>query len=145
MIISDKKIKSEILKDAVVYRPPNLVVGVGLHWDTSKEAIKEGLELCLEKNNLSHLSIAKFVSLKKPQNVKGLIEIGKEMGVPVEYFEKDDLTNVSVPNPSSTVQAFEGTPSVSEASAIKASRGQLIVQKQKFPPNLTIAIARIPN
>ncbi|MFQ5573848.1 MAG: cobalt-precorrin 5A hydrolase [Nitrosopumilaceae archaeon] len=145
LIISDKNIESEILKDAVVYRPPNLVVGIGLHWDTSKETIKEGLQSCLEKNNLSHLSIAKFVSLKKPQDVKGLIEIGKEMNIPVEYFEKDDLTNVNVPNPSQTVQAFEGTPSVSEASAIKASGGQLVVQKQKFPPNLTIAIARIPN
>jgi len=50
-----------------------------------------------------------------------------------------------VPNPSQTVKAFEGTPSVSEASAIKASGGQLVVQKQKFPPNLTIAIARIIN
>jgi len=145
LIISDKNIESEILKDAVVYRPLNLVVGIGLHWDTPKETIKEGLQSCLKKNNLSHLSIAKFVSLKKPQDVKGLIEIGKEMNIPVEYFEKDDLTNVNVPNPSQTVQAFEGTSSVSEASAIKASGGQLIVQKQKFPPNLTIAIARIPN
>ena len=145
LIISDKKIQSEILKDAVVYRPPDLVVGIGLHWDTSRETIKNGLHQCLEKNNLSHLSIAKFVSLKKPNDVKGLIEIGREMNVPVEYFEREDLTNVNVPNPSSTVQAFEGTPSVSEASAIKASSGNLIVQKQKFPPNLTIAIARIPN
>jgi len=145
LIISDKKIESEILKDAVVYRPPNLVVGIGLHKNTPKETIKEGLQSCLEKNNLSDLSIAKFVSLKKPQDVKGLIEIAKEMNILVEYFEKDDLTNVNVPNPSQTVQAFEGTPSVSEASAIKASEGQLIVQKQKFPPNLTIAIARIPN
>ena len=39
---------------------------------------------------------------------------------------------------------LEGTPSgSSEAAAIKVSEGQLIVEKQKFPPNLTIAIARI--
>ena len=145
LIISDKIFESEILKDAVVYRPPNLVVGVGLHWDTSEETIKKGLQSCFEKNNLSPLSIAKFVSLKKPQDVKGLIEIGKEMNVPIEYFEKDDLMNIQVPNPSQTVKTFEGTPSVSEASAIKASGGQLVMQKQKFPPNLTIAIARIPN
>ncbi|MFB3048432.1 MAG: cobalt-precorrin 5A hydrolase, partial [Nitrosopumilaceae archaeon] len=37
LIISDKKIDEEIQKNAVVYRPPSLVVGVGLHWDTSKE------------------------------------------------------------------------------------------------------------
>ncbi len=145
LIISDKIFESEILKDAVVYRPPNLVVGVGLHWDTSEETIKKGLQSCFEKNNLSPLSIAKFVSLKKPQDVKGLIEIGKEMNIPIEYFEKNDLMNIQVPNPSQTVKTFEGTPSVSEASAIKASGGQLVVQKQKFPPNLTIAIARIPN
>jgi len=145
LIISDKIIGSEIVHDAVVYRPPSLVVGVGLHWDTSKETIKEGLQSCLEKNNLSSLSIAKFVSLKKTQDVIGLIEIGKEMNIPVEYFEKDDLMDIKVPNPSQTVKSFEGTPSVSEASALKASKGQLVVQKQKFPPNLTIAIARIPS
>ena len=145
LIISDKIIESEILKDAVVYRPLNLVVGVGLHWDTSKETIREGLQACLKKNKLSQLSIAKFASLKKPHDAKGLIEISREMNIPIEYFEKEDLANVDVPNPSQIVQAFEGTPSISEASAIKASRGQLIVQKQKFPPNLNIAIARIPN
>jgi len=145
LIISDKIVKSEILRDAVVYRPPSLVVGVGLHWDTSKETIREGLQLSLEKYKLSSLSIAKFVSLKKEQDVKGLIEIGKEMNIPIEFFEKDDLANVKVPNPSQTVKSFEGTSSVSEASAIKASGGQLVVQKQKFPPNLTIAVARIPN
>ncbi len=143
LIISDKIIESEIVHDAVVYRPPSLVVGIGLHWDTSKKTIKEGLQSCLEKNNLSSLSIVKFVSLKKTQDGIGLIEIGKEMNIPVEYFEKDDLMNIKVPNPSQTVKSFEGTPSVSEASALKASKGQLVVQKQKFPPNLTIAIARI--
>ena len=39
--------------------------------------------------------------------------------------------------------AFEGTPSVSEAAAIKVSGGQLVVEKAEFPPDLTIAIARI--
>jgi len=67
------------------------------------------------------------------------------MNIPIEFFEKDDLANVKVPNPSQTVKSFEGTSSVSEASAIKASGGQLVVQKQKLPPNLTIAVARIPN
>jgi len=55
------------------------------------------------------------------------------------------FSTIEIPNPSETVQAFEGTPSVSEAAAIKSSNGKLIVEKQKFPPNLTIAIARIPN
>ncbi|MDE1829923.1 MAG: cobalamin biosynthesis protein, partial [Thaumarchaeota archaeon] len=50
---------------------------------------------------------------------------------------------ITIPNPSEVVQTLEGTPSVSEASAIKSSGGRLVVEKQKFPPNLTIAIARM--
>ncbi len=146
LIITDKEIEDkEILKSSVVYRPPSLVVGVGLHVDTTKDTIKEGLTQCLEKYKLSAKSIAKFVSIKKPQDIQGLIDIGNEMNVPVEYFEKEELAQIEIPNPSEMVQAFEGTPSVSEASAIKSSGGKLVVEKQKFPPNLTIAIARIPN
>lgn len=145
LIISDKKIDEEIQRNSVVYRPPSLVVGIGLHWDTTKEKINEGIKSSLEKYNLSAKSIAKFVSIKKKQDVVGLIDFAKEMDVPLEYFEKEELTTIQTPNPSKTVQAFEGTASVSEASALKSSGGKLIVEKQKFPPNLTLAIARIPN
>jgi len=145
LIISDKKIDEEIQRNSVVYRPPSLVVGIGLHWDTTKEKISEGIKSSLEKYNLSAKSIAKFVSIKKKQDVVGLIDFAKEMDVPLEYFEKEELTTIQTPNPSKTVQAFEGTASVSEASALKSSEGKLIVEKQKFPPNLTLAIARIPN
>ena len=145
LIISDKIIDKVISKESVIYRPPSLVIGIGLHWDTTKETIREGIETCLEKFNLSSKSIAKLVSIKKPEDVQGLIDLGREMKIPVEYVNREDLAEISAPNPSETVKAFEGTASVSEAAAIKVSKGELIVEKQKFPPNLTIAIARILN
>ena len=143
LIISDKIMTDDLLNDSVVYRPPSLVIGIGLHWDTSKETIKDGIDTSLKKFNLSSKSIAKLVSIKKPKDVQGLIDIGKEMRIPVEYVEREELALVSAPNPSDIVKDFEGTSSVSEAAAIKVSGGKLIVEKQKFPPNLTIAIARI--
>ena len=145
LIISDKIIDDEISNESVIYRPPSLVIGIGLHWDTTKETIREGIDHCLEKFKLSSKSIAKLVSIKKPQDVQGLIDLGEEMGIPIEYVNREDLAEISAPNPSETVKAFEGTASVSEAAAIKVSGGELIVEKQKFPPNLTIAIARIMN
>lgn len=145
LIISDKVIGKDLASKSVIYRPQSLVVGIGLHRDTSKETIRDGIEDCLEKFKLSSKSIAKLVSIKKPQDVQGLIDVGKEMGTPVEYVEREDLAKVTAPNPSDTVKAFEGTASVSEAAAILVSNGKLIVEKQKFPPNLTIAIARIEN
>jgi len=144
LIISDKII-NEFGKNCIIYRPPSLVIGIGLHWDTSKETIKNGIDNCLKKFNLSSKSIAKLVSIKKPQDVQGLIDLGIEMNIPVEYVNREELAEISAPNPSETVKKFEGTASVSEAAAIKVSKGELIVEKQKFPPNLTIAIARILN
>ncbi len=144
LIITDKIIDN-LKKESVIYRPPSLVVGIGLHWDTTKETIKEGIEDCMKKFNLSPKSIAKLVSIKKPQDVQGLIDLGVEMNLPVEYVNREDLAEITAPNPSETVKKFEGTASVSEAAAIKISKGKLIVEKQKFPPNLTIAIARIMN
>ncbi len=142
LIISDEIIDNELSQESVIYRPQSLVIGIGLHWDTTKDTIKEGIEHCLKKFNLSSKSIAKLVSIKKPEDVQGLIDLGKEMQVPVEYVDRDELAEIITPNPSTTVKAFEGTASVSEAAAIKVSKGELIVEKQKFPPNLTVAIAR---
>ena len=142
LIISDKVIEEDLSQESVIYRPESLVIGIGLHWDTTKDTIKEGIEFCLDKFNLSSKSIAKLVSIKKPEDVKGLIELGKEMKIPVEYVDREELAEIITPNPSNTVKAFEGTASVSEAAAIKVSKGELIVEKQKFPPNLTVAIAR---
>ena len=142
LIISDAIINNELAQESVIYRPQSLVIGIGLHWDTTKDTIREGIEDCLEKFNLSSKCIAKLVSIKKPEDVQGLIDLGKEMKIPVEYVDREELAEIITPNPSSTVKAFEGTASVSEAAAIKVSKGKLIVEKQKFPPNLTIAIAR---
>ena len=143
IITNDEINNEEILKDAVIYRVPNLVIGIGLHWDTSKDTILNGITETLDKFRLRKSMIAKFVSIKKDKDVIGLIELGKEMMIPVEYINREELATISTPNPSKTVQAFEGTASVSEAAAIKSSNGELIVEKQKFPPNLTVAIARI--
>ena len=142
LIISDEIIDKELSQESVIYRPQSLTIGIGLHWDTTKDTIKEGIEHCLKKFNLSSKSIAKLVSIKKPEDVQGLIDLGKEMQVPVEYVDREELAEIITPNPSTTVKAFEGTASVSEAAAIKVSKGELIVEKQKFPPNLTVAIAR---
>ena len=146
MIISDKIINDKYIVDnSVMYRPRSLVIGIGLHQNTTKETIKKNLKKCLEKFELCEKSIAKFATINKQFNVKSLINLSKEMKTQIEYFEKDKLAKINVPNPSKIVNKFEKTYSVSEAAAILSSDGELIVEKQKFPPDLTLSIARIKN
>jgi cobalt-precorrin 5A hydrolase len=144
LVISDRTIfDPDILEKSVVYRPKSLVVGIGLHWDTSREVIESGIKAVFDKEGLSFKCIRNISSINREAKVKGLEEFSRQYGIPVEIYGKDELSAVSVPNPSSTVQKFEGTPSVSEASSLLSSKGQLIVPKQKFPPNLTVAVSRI--
>lgn len=143
LVISDRKLEGgDFLGNSVVYRPPSLVVGVGLHRDTSKETIVEGIGVCLEKFGLSLKSVFRLASIKKPLEVRGLAEAGEELGIGVQYVRREELSGVAAPNPSGIVESLEGTPSVSEAAAISVSGGELVVEKQKFPPDLTIAVAR---
>src|SRR5690606_19229117 len=144
LVISDREVSDpEVKSKSVIYRPKSLVVGIGLHWDTSKDVIESGVKEVFKEKGLSLKSIRNISSINRGARVKGLEEFSKQYGIPVEIYDKEELASVSVPNPSDTVQKFEGTPSVSEASSLLSSRGVLIVPKQKFPPNLTVAVSRI--
>ncbi len=144
LIISDRSLSDPVLiSKSVIYRPKTLVVGVGLHWDTGRETIESGIRNVLNENILSFQSIRNIASINRKVKVKGLEEFCNRYNLSAEIYEKDELASINVPNPSSTVQKFEGTPSVSEAASLLSSKGKLIVPKQKLPPNLTIAVSRI--
>jgi cobalt-precorrin 5A hydrolase len=144
LIITDKLIFNElILKKSVIYRPKSLVVGIGLHWNTTKETIETGIMSVLDENHLSFKSIKLIASLDRGKPVPGLDKYCKEHNFSVLLFAKESLGKVIVPNPSEIVGKYEGTYSVSEASSILASEGILIVPKRKFPPDLTVAISRV--
>jgi cobalt-precorrin 5A hydrolase len=144
LIISDRLVTDpSIISKSVIYRPKSLVVGIGLHWDTSKETIESGISTVMEEKGLSFQSIRNIASIDRKAKVKGLEEFSMQYGIPVEIYNKDKLASVNVPNPSPTVQRFEGTSSVSEASSLLSSKGELVIPKQKLPPNLTLAVSRI--
>lgn len=144
LVISDKNINDrEIIEKSVIYRPRSLVVGIGLHWDTPKDIIEAGVTDVFRNNNLSMKSIKNIASVNRGAKVKGLEEFASAHGIPIELYEKEVLSHVEVPNPSAAVQKFEGTASVAEAASLLSSKGTLIVPKQKFPPNLTVAVSRV--
>ncbi|MDE0265642.1 MAG: cobalamin biosynthesis protein [Thaumarchaeota archaeon] len=146
LVISDRTDIPGATASRVIYRPPTLVVGVGVHRDTAPDTIIGGIAEALKAHGLSAKCVARLASIKKPADVPGLAEAADILQVPLDLYGRDDLAGVAVPNPSDTVRAYEGTPSVSEAACIKAGGGpgscRLVVQKQKFPPDLTVAVSR---
>lgn len=144
LIISDKIITDQLLIDkSVIYRPKSLVVGLGFHWDTTQKDIEDGIMKVLKENGLSFLSIRNLSTIDRGKSPASLGSFSDKHGIPLEFFEKEKLNKIMVPNPSDVVKKYEGTSSVSEASSILSSGGELIITKQKFPPNLTVAVCRI--
>jgi cobalt-precorrin 5A hydrolase len=144
LIISDKIITDQLLiGKSVIYRPKSLVVGLGFHWDTTQKDIEDGIMKVLKENGLSFLSIRNLSTIDRGNSPASLGSFSDKYGIPLEFFEKEKLNKIMVPNPSDVVKKYEGTSSVSEASSILSSGGELIITKQKFPPNLTVAVCRI--
>jgi cobalt-precorrin 5A hydrolase len=144
LIISDKIITDPLLiGKSVIYRPKSLVVGLGFHWDTTQKDIEDGIMKVLRENGLSFLSIRNLSTIDRGKSPASLGSFSGKHGIPLEFFEKEKLNKIMVPNPSDVVKKYEGTSSVSEASSILSSGGEIIITKQKFPPNLTVAVCRI--
>ena len=144
LIISDRIITDPLLiGKSVIYRPKSLVVGLGFHWDTTQKDIEDGIMKVLKENGLSFLSIRNLSTIDRGKSPASLGSFSDKHGIPLEFFEKEKLNKIMVPNPSEVVKKYEGTSSVSEASSILSSGGELIITKQKFPPNLTVAVCRI--
>ena len=144
LIISDKIITDPLLVNkSVIYRPKSLVVGLGFHWDTTQKEIEDGILKVLKDNGLSFLSIRNLSTINRGKSPASLGSFSDKHGIPLEFYDKEKLDKIMVPNPSDVVKKYEGTSSVSEASSILSSGGELIVTKQKFHPNLTVAVSRI--
>ncbi len=144
IIISDRCVPyQELIEKSVIYRPKSLVVGVGLHRDTTAEDIRKGMDDVFKEKGLALGSVRNISSIDKNDSDGGLKKFSEEYKIPLQLYDKTLLANVIVPNPSQVVKKFEGIPSVSEAAAILSSGGELIIPKQIFPPNLTLAVAKI--
>ncbi len=144
LIITDRIInENTLMEKSVVYRPKSLVVGLGLHWDTTESEISNGIKKVLGENGLSMKSVRGIASIRKNVLPQGLEQFTSKHKIPMTLFERNTLNQIMVPTPSDIVKKFEGTASVAEAASICGSSGDLIVPKQKFPPKLTVAISRL--
>jgi cobalt-precorrin 5A hydrolase/precorrin-3B C17-methyltransferase len=125
----------------VIYRPPSLVVGLGASRGVPAAEVSALIDQALAEAGLSPRSVRAAATVDLKQDEAGLLAAAGERGWPLVTFAAADLAAVPVPHPSETVQAAVGTPSVAEAAALLAARGDLVVPK-RTTPHATLAIAR---
>ena len=123
------------------YVPPVVTVGFGLaHQAQPVARIYD--EMCQAMTDAGLLPCpSRWCTIDVKAN-EPFVDYLRQQGQTVDFFTAEELAQVSVPHPSTTVARHVGTPSVSEAAAILGScGGQLMVEKVKGG-NWTLAAAR---
>ena len=143
--------KQRVGDGAVVLRPPSLVVGMGASRGVRTDEARRLLDSALADAGLAIESIVAIATVQIKGDEQGLIDLARQLRVPLVTHSVAALGQVRVPNPSEVVRSAVGTPSVSEAAALLGARecldgpgqirGELIVTKTASPM-ATVAIAR---
>ena len=125
----------------VVIRPKVLSVGLGCNRGTALEEFEEGVFSILGQHRLSQRCIQTLATAELKRDEEGLLKFADKYGWPIQFWSKEELKAVQIPNPSETVAKFVGVRGVAEPAAILSAKGgQLIVEKVKRG-NLTLAVA----
>ncbi|HMR50181.1 MAG TPA: precorrin-3B C(17)-methyltransferase [Arachnia sp.] len=142
IVVTDRATVEDSDTPTVVLHPKSLIVGMGCNRGTPVETIRGLLDQTLAEHNLAIESVAAITTVDLKAGEIGLLQLVKQLGVPLIDYPADELAAYDVPTPSATVQGHVRTPSVSEASVL-ARGAELIVPKQKNT-DATCAIGRLP-
>jgi len=107
---------------SVVLRPPSLVVGMGSSRGVSTDEARRLLDEVLQDADLAIESVAAIATAQIKGDEQALIDLARQLGVPLVTHSAAALGQVRVPNPSEVVRAAVGVPSVSEAAALLGAR-----------------------
>ncbi|MFA7346180.1 MAG: cobalt-precorrin 5A hydrolase [Desulfurivibrionaceae bacterium] len=128
--------------NAVVFRPKNLVVGVGCNRGVPVAELRQACEELFVEQNLSQMSVRNLASIDVKQDEVGLLAFAHERGWRLEFFSKEELNRVEDVAVSEAALRNVGAIGVAEPAALlSAQSNDLLVGKRKWH-NVTMAVAR---
>ncbi|HEY1971939.1 MAG TPA: cobalamin biosynthesis protein [Pseudonocardia sp.] len=126
---------------------PDLVVGIGCRPGVAEHAVRQLLAEVLGRHGCEPAAVRGYATLQARAREPALLAVcgGRLLGFPASV-----LAEVTVPNPSSSVAASVGTPSVAEAAALHAARvlappgaTAALIGVKAVGSGVTVALARI--
>jgi cobalt-precorrin 5A hydrolase/precorrin-3B C17-methyltransferase len=123
----------------VVLRPPSLVVGMGASRGVSTDEARRLLESALQDAGLAVESVVAIATAQIKGDEPGLVELARQLEVPLVTHSAAALSQVEVPNPSEVVRTAVGVPSIAEAAALLGARECLDGQSGQTAAELIVA------
>ncbi|NEV64469.1 cobalamin biosynthesis protein [Thiorhodococcus minor] len=120
-------------------------IGLGFQRGVALATLAAAIEAALAE--LGQVEVRCIASHQRKAEAPALLELARRRGWRLRFYAPEELAAVRVPNPSDSVAAAVGTPSVAEAAALLAAASpELLLKKQgHIGPDgkgVTIAVAR---
>lgn len=136
-------------KNAVIYRPKSLVLGIGCDRGTTPDLVERGVMALLARHGLSPKSVKELATIDAKMDEPALLALSERYGWPLRAFPPEDLDVVpGIQNPSEKVKQYVGSRGVSEPAALLAAGVEaLLAPKQIYTESgagrsMTLAVAR---
>ncbi|MDZ4855912.1 MAG: cobalamin biosynthesis protein [Nitrospirota bacterium] len=136
-------------KNAVIYRPKSLVLGIGCDRGTAPDLVERGVMALLARHGLSPKSVKELATIDAKMDEPALLALSDQYGWPLRAFPPEELDVVpGIQNPSEKVKQYVGSHGVSEPAALLAAGVEaLLVPKQIYTEpgagrSMTLAVAR---
>jgi precorrin-3B C17-methyltransferase len=100
--------------------PPEdrLFLGIGCDRGSALTTLEEAVAGALAQLHQDAAAVAAIATIDQKGDEAAILALARQGGWPLHLFSAAELAQVPVPNPSATVQARMGTPSVAEAAAL---------------------------
>ena len=136
-------------KNAVIYRPKSLVLGIGCDRGTAPDLVERGVMALLARHGLSPKSVKELATIDVKKDEPALLALSERYGWPLRTYPPEELDVVpGIQNPSEKVKQHVGSRGVSEPAALLAAGvEELLVSKQIYTEpgagrSMTLAVAR---
>lgn len=138
------RLAPDILENCLVFRPKNLVIGVGCNRNTSAEEIEDVVGKVLKDAGLSKKSIRKLATIDVKDDEEGLLAYAKRSGSTIDFFSKEELGRVKLETPPSlhVIEAV-GVGGVCEPAAMLSARASRLLVNKVKSGNVTVAVAEM--
>lgn len=125
---------------ALLLRPRELTLGMGINTGTSPEEVEEAVVRALDKEGLSVLSLARLATHEKKTSEEGFVEFARKHGMELIGFTTEELNAVAGVEESAAARKALGVNAVAEPSALLGSGSDELLMKKVKDGNVTIAI-----
>ncbi|TKB26617.1 cobalamin biosynthesis protein CbiG [Desulfopila sp. IMCC35006] len=127
-----------------VFRPRDLVVGIGCNRGTPGHEFEDALTELFNDLHLSRASIRNLASIDKKNDETGLLQFAENNCWPIDFYDSDTINRQTNLEISFAALGAVGAIGVAEPTALLSAQSNHLLSRKRKWKNVTMAVAQAP-